>query len=173
MATNHSPLLVLVTGLPGVGKTTFARALAEKIRARHLNTDIIRDTLGLRGRYDDNSKQKIYRAMEAQTAEALRAGERVVVDGTFYRKELRAPYREIGKQAEASVYWLAIEAPEAVVKKRVSQKRDYSEADYVVYLKIKDAWEPLDQPHLALPSAPLEEMLDKALRYLHIQNSHS
>lgn len=173
MAAASNPLLVLVAGLPGTGKTTFALALAEKIGARHLNTDIIRDALGLRGRYDEKSKQKVYREMEEQTAKALSTGERVVVDGTFYRKELRAPYQRLGAQAQAPLCWLIIEAPEAVIKQRVSQKRAYSEADYAVYLKIRDAWEPLGQPHLRLQSAPLKEMLDKALAYIGIKNSSS
>ena len=55
----------------------------------------------------------------------------------------------------------------------MSQKREYSEADYAVYLKIRAAWEPLDQPHLTLQSAALEEMVDEALAYLHLLNDSS
>ena len=173
MATSQSSLLILITGLPGAGKTTFARALAEKIGASHFNTDIIRAALGLRGQYDKKSKRRVYEALEAQTEKALMAGERVTIDGTFYRKELRAPYQKLGIQAQVPVFWLVIEAPAAVIRQRVSQKREYSEADYAVYLKIQDAWEPLNQPHLTLQSAALEEMMDKALAYLHLQNDRS
>ncbi|MCO6490204.1 MAG: AAA family ATPase [Phaeodactylibacter sp.] len=170
MAGAPNPLLALVTGLPGAGKTTFARALAERIGARHINTDIIRSALGLRGRYDEHSKQKVYREMEKQTEEALRSGERAVVDGTFYREALRAPYRQLGARAGAPVYWILIEAPEGVIQERVSKKRDYSEADYAVYLKIRDAWEPLEMPHFILQSGDIGQMLEKALRYLPVQN---
>ncbi|MBK7408303.1 MAG: AAA family ATPase [Saprospirales bacterium] len=51
-------MLILITGLPGAGKSTFALALAAANGAVHLNTDRVRAKLGLRGHYDPESKQK-------------------------------------------------------------------------------------------------------------------
>lgn len=170
MLNGTPPLLIIVTGLPGTGKTTFARALSDRVGGRHLNTDIIRDELGMRGQYDEKSKQKVYRKMEERTAEALEKGEQVIVDGTFYRKKLRKPYQELGAKAGAQVFWFVIEAPEETVKERVSQRREYSEADFDVYRKVRNAWEPLDKPHRTIQSGPLEGMLEEALSYLIIRN---
>ncbi len=166
MPNRTPPLLIIVTGLPGAGKTAFSRALAERIGARHFNTDIIRDELGLRGQYDEESKHRVYQKMREETAKTLEAGMTVIVDGTFYRKELREPYEELGAKFEAPVYWLVIEASEETVRKRTAQKREYSEADFDVYLKIREEWEPLNKPHLPLVSADLEGMVERALRYL-------
>lgn len=166
MATLPSPLLVLVTGLPGAGKTTFSRALAKALDARHFNTDIIRSNLGLRGRYDERSKQEVYRFMEERVEEALRAGRRVVVDGTFYREALRASFLVLAGKNQSPACWIVIEAPEVIIKERVSQKREYSEADFEVYFKIRDSWEPLNAPHLTLQSGFLETMVERALAYI-------
>ncbi|MCO6479501.1 MAG: AAA family ATPase [Phaeodactylibacter sp.] len=170
MPDRTPPFLIIVTGLPGTGKTTFARALAERIGAHHLNTDIIRDELGLRGQYDKASKQKVYQKMRNKTSEALKAGRTVIVDGTFFRKALREPYEELGVKFNAPVYRLVIEAPEETIRKRTAQKREYSEADFEVYLKVRDEWEPLEKPHLSLVSADLEGMVEKAFLYLQTQN---
>ncbi|HQU60481.1 MAG TPA: AAA family ATPase, partial [Saprospiraceae bacterium] len=65
------PLLVVVLGLPGTGKTTFARMLAQRLGALHFNTDIIREELGLKGQYGEVAKQRVYQSMEARARAAL------------------------------------------------------------------------------------------------------
>ena len=52
-------MLVLIVGLPGTGKTTFAVELAREIGGAHLNSDIIRTSLGQRGKYDIASKAAV------------------------------------------------------------------------------------------------------------------
>jgi adenylate kinase family enzyme len=39
------PLLVLISGVPGGGKTTLARSLADHLIVPHLNKDVVRDGL--------------------------------------------------------------------------------------------------------------------------------
>ena len=45
-------ILLVVFGLPGTGKTTFARALAARLGLPHFNTDIIRAELGRKQQYE-------------------------------------------------------------------------------------------------------------------------
>ena len=162
----------MITGLPGTGKTTFARALAEKLEVRHLNTDMIRDAMGKRGQYDEATKADIYRELFKQAEAELQARRSVIVDGTFYQRSLRADFEEMGKRLEAPVFWIEIKAAEEVIEERVREKRAYSEADFEVYLKIKAQYEPLESPHLILRSDELEiaEMVEHAVTYL---NEHA
>ncbi|MCB0571375.1 MAG: AAA family ATPase [Phaeodactylibacter sp.] len=164
------PLLIVVLGLPGAGKTTFARALSERLGARHFNTDIIREELGLSGRYSPADKERVYEAMAAHAKAALRENQAVIVDGTFYHPSLRAPYRQMSADAGCPLHWIQPEAPEALSRRRVSRQRPHSEADYDVYLSIRKAWVPLEEGHLRLSSdeSP-EQMVDKALAYLRAQ----
>lgn len=160
--------IIMVTGLPGTGKSTFAHALALAIDARHLNTDIIRDALGKRGQYDAETKTAIYAEMLRQTSLALNRGENVVIDGTFYQQKLRLPYIAMAKKYATHIHWLEISADEQVIRARVNQRRTFSEADFEVYLKIKSEYENLDAPHLDLRSDLLgiPEMVEKARIYL-------
>ncbi len=157
----------MITGLPGTGKTTFAQFLAEALQGKHFNTDIIRDQLGLRGQYDQASKNRVYEALFFQTRTSLSQNIPVVVDGTFYKKELRKPFLDLAKEMDCPIHWVEITADEPIIKERVSQKRAYSEADFDVYLKIKADFEPMEEEHLILRSDQLtvEKMIELTKSY--------
>ena len=161
-------MLLAITRLPGTGKSTFAKALAERLQAVHLNTDIIRDALNLRGQYDASSKAKIYDEMQRRTAAALSEGRTVLVDGTFYKRALRAQFEALAEQHHHSMQWIEIRAAEAVIRQRVAKKRQYSEADFDVYLQIKAKFEPLEQSHLTLWSDRMgvDEMVRHTLEHI-------
>jgi predicted kinase len=162
-------MIIIVIGLPGTGKTTFSRGLASHLNALHLNTDIIRDQLNLRGQYDRKTKNRIYKTMEEQAAAALQEGKIVVLDGTFYKQKLRKNYITFARQLGQPIKWIELKATEKAIKERVQQKRTYSEADYEVYLKVKAAFEPMQQDCLELwndKDTPMEVLLDKAMAYL-------
>lgn len=164
-------MIIIVIGLPGTGKTTFSRGLAEFLGALHLNTDIIRDQLCLRGQYDQKTKNLIYGCMRDRAAEALKKGQTVVLDGTFYKQKIRNDFIAFAKKQTSTIKWIELKATEMAVKERVEQKRQYSEADYTVYLKVKAAFEPMEQDCLELwndKDTPMSELLEKALAYLKI-----
>lgn len=162
-------MIIIVIGLPGTGKTTFSRGLAEYLDALHLNTDIIRDQLALRGQYDRKTKNLIYKTMQDKAAAALQEGQKVVLDGTFYKKRLRKNYLKFAKKLGQPIKWIELKATEKAIKDRVQQKRTYSEADYEVYLKVKEAFEPMQQECLELwndKDTPMAVLLEKAIPYL-------
>jgi predicted kinase len=160
-------MLVLIVGLPGTGKTTFAIELAKRIDAAHLNSDIIRTTLGNRGKYDTASKAAVYRELCSRAEEILQKGRNLIVDATLYKNVLREPFEKLANQFNIPIKWIELKADEATIRQRVSKKRKYSEADFEVYLKIKAVYQPVAQNHLVLWSdvLSLDEMIDKAQEY--------
>jgi predicted kinase len=162
-------MLIIISGLPGTGKTSFAEALARKLKIAHLNSDKVRDSMGRRGHYDRETKRLIYETL-LQTAENyLKAGQDVIVDATFYKKSYRELYQKLARDYQAPLKWIALTAQESTIKKRVQTKRVYSEADFEVYQKIKATYEPLTIEHLVLSSDrnSISEMLDMAFVYLY------
>jgi predicted kinase len=168
---NTTNMLILITGLPGTGKSTFALALAKSMQTQYISSDQIREQLGLRGHYDPDSKNQVYEAILTLAQEYLGNGETVIIDSTLYLKRLRIPFAKLAKQLGVALEIIEVQADEAVVKERIAQKkRRYSEADFDVYLKIKNIYEPVTGPHLVIESTavPLSELVEKAISYLQL-----
>lgn len=161
-------MLIIVSGLPGTGKTSLALALSARLSAEHFNTDMIRDEMQKRGQYDKETKKVIYEELCRRVQGALENGKTVVIDATFYQEEFRLVFLKLAETQKVALHWIELEAAPAVIRQRVSKKRAYSEADFAVYQKIKKAYEPLTIPHLVLPSGrkEVEELAEEALAYI-------
>lgn len=155
--------MIMITGLPGTGKSTLAAAVSNAMGAHHLNTDLVREHLGKRGQYDEETKQLVYAEMLRQAEAFLRAGQGVVIDGTFYRERLREPFQRLAERMNVACRWVEIRAEDTTVRTRINRPRAHSEADFSVYQKIKALYEPLDRAHLVLWSDQLSvtEMVER------------
>lgn len=148
--------LIVVSGLPGVGKTTLANALASTLNARHFNTDIVREALQLRGQYDSETKARVYDVLSQKVRQSLLEGATTIIDGTFYLTALRQPYFDISRTLETPLYWIELKASEATIRDRVSRSRPHTDANFEVYRFIRDQYEPLEIPHLELTTDRIE-----------------
>ena len=124
--------IVMITGLPGTGKPTLAMALSRELGGLHLNTDRVRKEMGLMGRYDPETKKRIYDEILKRAGEALISGETVIIDGTFYREALRQPFVDLALRHDRPIRWIELRAEEETIRRRVGRPREYSEADFEV-----------------------------------------
>jgi predicted kinase len=162
------PILIVIFGLPGTGKTTFATALSNQLGIKHFNTDIIRSLSGKSQQYDKENKALIYDEILKLTRLEFEKGKSVIVDATFYKKKLRKRFKVLAQKYDASVKWIEVCAGEEVVKKRVSKKRPYSEADFAVYQMIKSQFEPMEEKYIQLFSGQEEmpDLIEKAIKFI-------
>ncbi len=161
-------VLVMVMGLPGSGKSFFAKALAKEIGATYLGSDELRKELGMMGNYSLDNKLTIYEEMFKRAKEIHKSGKSVVLDGTFFLQQVRDLVTFLTKSLSWKMNIIRIMADEELITKRLSKKREDSEADIEVYKKIKSEFEPILEEHLSIQSSDnnLKECLEKALQFI-------
>jgi adenylylsulfate kinase len=100
---------IWITGLPGSGKSSVARAAAALLRARGkavtvLELDAIRKKITPDPTYTDAERDLVYRALGYMTATLVEAGVPVIVDATAHRRAWRDAVRAaIPRFAEVQV----------------------------------------------------------------------
>ena len=161
-------MVILVFGLPATGKTYFSKKLAENINATHINTDIIRERLGFKGRYDEKTKQQVYNELFKNTQREFKKGADVIVDGTFHKSRRREQLKKLTTEANRNIYFIEIKAEEKTVRKRLNKGRKHSEADVDVYEKIKSEFDFPVNGCLELWSdkEDINDMIKKAKEYI-------
>ena len=164
-------MIIIVFGLPGSGKSFFACRLAQQINAEYINSDIVRRMFPEKKTYSLNEKLSVYNEMLRRTKEMLKENRDLVLDATFYKSDIRRKFIDEATP-NGKISFIEVRANESVISERLKKIRTDSEADFEVYKKIKNEWEPFNQDHLILQSTDnnIEEMLHKAAVYLNIKN---
>lgn len=122
------PLLILLYGMPGSGKTFFARQLCEQIAAAHVQGDRIRDELFENPTYSKEENHIVASLMAYMTSEFLQAGISVVFDTNASRLSQRRALRNLAAKAGAHpvLLWMQIDPDSAF---RRAAKRDRRKQD--------------------------------------------
>lgn len=141
-------MIILFSGLPGVGKTRLANELAPLINAAVLSTDKIRKEIITNPTYTKDEKNLIYDIM-LLVARYLHnaAGTNCILDATFNTEESRRNARKkLASVAPEQIYIVECICPEDIVISRLrARKGDYSDADINVYRKMKRVYEPVKE----------------------------
>lgn len=163
--TDKAPLVIMVFGLPGSGKSYFASRLAKLINGDYVNSDRLRKELFPKRTYSNLENVTVYDAMLKKMLEANSQARNFVLDATFHKKKSRELFIQ---PLRGKMHFFEVWADEHIIKKRLQHDRPYSEADYTIHQLIRDAWEPLEEAHLRLKSTNdnIDDMLQKAEAYL-------
>ena len=150
----HRPSLVLVAGLPGTGKSTLARSLAEAAGFTVVRSDVVRkelagatspDTAAAFGEgiYTLAWTTRTYAECLRRVEQALFEGQRVLVDANFAKEQFRREFLAAAARLGVPCLFLHCQADPDIVCERLARRRgDASDADWAVYQQAAAAWEP-------------------------------
>ena len=158
--TNHSdiqqpPTLLVLCGLPGTGKTYFAREVTKQVPFCVFESDRIRKTLIPEPKYTASEHARIFNVCHFLIEEYLRQGQNILFDATNLTERFRLPLREISQRQDAQLVMVHITAPRDTVRKRLQERElglhtgEFSDAGWPVYSRMAPHEQPIEGEHLS------------------------
>lgn len=154
-----APLVVVLMGQPGVGKSHCARLLCARLGAAHLSSDQLRSRLFIAPSYAPDESATIFRAADALLDLLLGEGHRVVLDATNLLARNRQASTETARRRGVPIVHIRVVADEQEALARLAERRrsrhegDHSDADETIYRKMT-VFEPPLEGHLELRNGP-------------------
>ena len=166
------PAFVVVSGLPGTGKSYFCRRLAERTPVIILESDVMRKTLFPSPTYSMTESARLFQAIHHLIKHLLKKGIPLVLDATNLSERNRERLYHIAYQLDARLVMVRVEAPFEVVQERLRNRangtgseEDQSEADWAVFQRMKTSVQKIRRHHFAVDtSRDIAPVLDKVVR---------
>jgi predicted kinase len=163
--------LLMMIGLPGVGKTSIVTCLQKRVPCVWVATDNVRAEIRARPMYTAAEVMFVYEICYEITERRLRLGQRVVFDGSNYLAARRDYLADLARRNGAPVTVCVVQAAQEVIRRRLlarSQRnhnqQDKSDADWSVYKWMVEAQEPVVGEHLILDTtATMPDVLAQQL----------
>ncbi len=147
-------MIVLICGLPGVGKTTIAKNLAPLIDAVILSSDKIRKELIPNPTYTKEERKLIYDVMVLIAAYLQNSDINIILDATFNKEDSRNKVKQRIRVPRDEFFIIECVCPENIIFSRIkNRKEDYSDADISVYQKMKKIYEPVKVDHITVDTS--------------------
>jgi len=176
-----NPAFIVVSGLPGSGKSYFCRQLAARLFSLSphpqpppftiLDSDSMRRLLSPIPNYSRSESDRLFRACHMLIEDLLRKGIPLIFDATNLIERHREHLYHIADSVGARLIMVRIEAPPQLVRQRLQDRlsgldsEDKSEADWKVYRRMSASVQRIGRNHFAVDtSRDITPLIDKIVR---------
>lgn len=163
------PFLVVVSGLPGTGKSYFCRQLAQKLSAVILESDSLRKALFVSPSYSAAESARLFRACHLLIEGLLKKGVPLIFDATNLSEHYRERLYSIAERFDARLVLVRVEAPPELVYERLKERQgdpeSKSDADWLVYKWMESQLQKIPRRHYAVDtSRDITPVINKIVR---------
>ncbi len=165
------PVFIVVSGLPGTGKSYFCKKLAERMPLLILESDALRKILFPSPAYTAEESTRLFRAIHQLIEDLLSKGIPIILDATNLSERYRERLYNIAERRNARLILVRVEAPPALVQERlrrravVNNPQESSDADWSVYMRMKPSVQKIGRRHYAVDtSRDITPVVDKIIR---------
>ncbi|MFA5628835.1 MAG: ATP-binding protein [Dehalococcoidales bacterium] len=153
----EKPVLVLLCGLPGTGKTYFAQKLIKRVPAVILESDSLRRILTSIPDYSQSESTRLFSAIHFLSQKLLKTGHSVIIDATNLIEKQRRHFYDIAASARAKLVIVRIDAPVGIVQNRLKKRKEMSvsrsDADWGVYLEMAESFDKIKRKHYSVDTS--------------------
>ena len=161
-AQPQKPLLLMMHGCSGTGKSTLAKELGAHISAVRVRSSIERQRiyreLSLQGQqielHGADMDTRTFLRIEQISEMLLRSGQTVIIDATFLKHRTRRRFEQLANRLGCPLRIIACSAPVDVIRQRLTCRQLDSgcetEADFEVYAQQCERAEPLNAGELTI-----------------------
>ena len=163
----------MLAGLPGAGKSAFAREVSARCPFLTLESDRLRKSLVPQPQYTPDEHRRVFRACHRLLDELLGQGYPLLFDATNLTERNRRPVYAIAQKRGAPLAIAVVTAPPEIVRQRLLDREagldpeTWSDAGWDIHARMAPAWEPVKRPHIEVDTSgditpALRQVLDWA-----------
>jgi hypothetical protein len=162
--TTQPPFVTVVAGLSGAGKSMIAGAIACRVGAIYLSSDVIRKEMFGISKYDhisvsdaqniysDQNHIAVYAEIRRQARQYLESGFSVVIDAAHLKFEEREAIRKLCFEMSMPLEFIWLNAESHIVKERINKRKKMqyiiSDAGVEIYNLQLDSYEQITQKEI-------------------------
>ncbi len=154
-----SPKLLMLAGLPGAGKSAFAREVSSHRPFLRLESDRIRKFLAPQPQYTPDEHRRVFQACHQLLDVFLEQGYPLIFDATNLTERSRRPVYAIARKRGAPFAIAVVTAPPEIVRQRLRARKSgldpetWSDAGWDIYSRMAPAWETVRCPHFLVDTS--------------------
>ncbi len=168
-----NPGFVVVSGLPGTGKTFFCKKLAEEQSFCIVESDALRKVLFQLPDYSPIESAYLFTLIHGLIKWLLEEGIPVILDATNLSERNREYLYRISDGAGARLALVSVEAPPAIAYQRLQARKNgalpdtKSDADWEIYNQMKSKAEKIQRNYFVVDtSREITPVIDKIIHTL-------